>query len=528
MPTSIAVLGELCRALEATPSRKQKTELLARFLRQLEPEEIEPAVQMLLGRLIPDIEPGSLDVGYSTIKKALSTGQRRLFADEQVSIGEVYSTLLKVRDAQGSGSRRNKENLLSGLLTRIADPAREYLIRSLFGEMRIGVSEGVLVEGIAMAASAEVEKVRYANMLSGDLASVAFRVLTKGEEALEQVSIRLFVPLKPMLADVASSTEEAIDILGEAAFEYKLDGARIQIHKDGEQVRIYSRQLTEVTQSIPEIADIVLRKVHSSRAVLEGEVIAFRDRPLPFQEVMRRFTRVHGVAEGVSEVPLRLYLFDALMKDDQVLIDLAYTQRWAALEQMVEEELLVPRLVTKNPEIAAMFFEKALAEGHEGLMAKRLDSPYIIGKRGKRWLKIKRALSLDLVILAADWGYGRRTGWLSDYYLGAVTGDKFEIIGKTFKGLTDQEFKAMTERLQQLKVSESRRTVKVRPEVVVEVAFDELQKSPRYPAGVALRFARITRIRDDKLPNEADTIETVKRLYAEQFRSGKADTDDLV
>jgi DNA ligase-1 len=292
----------------------------------------------------------------------------------------------------------------------------------------------------------------------------------------------------------------------------------VQIHRKGEEVRIFSRRLTEVTDSLPEIVELA-RELSPHNFIVDGEVIAFRDRPLPFQDLMRRFRRVGGMEEIRRIVPVRLFLFDILMREGEELMDLPYGERHDLLSAMVPSEMLVPRIVTSSTEEGMTFFERSLREGHEGLMAKDMESPYITGKGGRRWLKIKRSHNLDLIIVAAEWGHGRRRGWLSDYYLAAVDGDGYSIVGKTFKGLTDEEFKWMTSRLLDLKIDEEDHVMRVEPQVVVEVAFDEIQTSSRYPSGMTLRFARIKAIREDKDPVEADPIEEVERIYEAQFLS---------
>jgi DNA ligase-1 len=331
----------------------------------------------------------------------------------------------------------------------------------------------------------------------------------------------LFTPLKPMLASLdedVAGVLEAHD--GESAFEFKLDGARIQIHQRGEEVRVFSRRLSDVTESLPDIVALIQDRVGSEDVVLEGEVVAIGEggKPLPFQDLMRRFRRVHEVEAMVEKIPLRLYLFDILYLDGTLLIDEPYTKRRELLEEISSPELLVKQVVTGNLECVKVFLRKAVEAGHEGLMAKRLDSVYSPGKRGKRWFKLKPVETLDLVVVAADWGYGRRTGWLSNYHLAARDGGGFRVIGKTFKGLTDDEFLCMTERLQALKARETPGTVHVRPELVVEVTFNEIQRSPQYESGFALRFARVTRIREDKAAGDADTLNRVHELYEGQFR----------
>lgn len=474
----------------------------------------------MLGRAFPESDSRTLDVGYATISKAWSSKKQSMLFEEELTLSGVTSILGKIAETQGTGSRKVKEHLLQNLFGRVTTKEREYLARSLFGEMRTGVSEGIILDSIALSSGARnIEEIRNAYMLSGDMSNVAEIALLKGPAELKRIGPEPFVPFKPMLAESIGSVEEALSIMGEAAFEFKLDGARVQIHKKGDDVRIYSRRLTDLTVSLPEVVGLSRKSLADDTAILEGEVIAFRDRPLPFQHIMRRITRVHDI-EGLRDtVPVKLYIFDILMRNGESLVNLSCMDRWHVLEDAVPEDLLVPRIVTGDPAIAAEFFNLALSEGHEGLMAKSLDSIYAVGRRGKKWLKIKRAQTLDLVIIAAEWGYGRREGWLSDYHLAAVSGDGFAMVGKTFKGLTDEEFKWMTQRLLATAIRKSDHVVEVKPTIVVEVAFDEIQESPTYESGLALRFARIKNIRQDKDPGEADTIETMRAMYESQFKT---------
>src|SRR5205807_6018864 len=304
---------------------------------------------------------------------------------------------------------------------------------------------------------------------------------------------------------------------------YKFDGARIQIHRKSDQVRIFSRRLTDVTDSIPEIVDYAKTKVKASEFLIEGEVVALGEggKPVPFQDLMRRFRRVHGIEDMVEKIPLRLYLFDVLQSEEKTLIDLPYAERWEILASLVPADSLAPRIVTQDNGVVNDFLQSALKEGHEGLMAKSLTSDYSPGARGKKWFKIKPADKLDVVIVAADWGSGRRVGWLSNYHL-AVRDEEngeFLVIGKTFKGLTDVEFETITKRLQELKTRDGRYTVYVKPAIVAEVAYNEVQKSPRYKSGFALRFARISRFRDYKKPDDADTLQRLQQLYDKQFEN---------
>jgi DNA ligase-1 len=519
--TPFSKLASLCRALEATTKRKEKTRLLSEFLRGLKPDEVAPAVLLVVGSVFPEFDPRTLEVGWRTMKGVLEGGRQTTLLSEPLTIGSVHRTLERIAEASGSSSRRVKSGLLEGLISR-ADPSEvEVLVRIVFGEMRIGVNEGMMLEGIAEAAGVDAGLVRRALMVTGDLGEVARTALEAGEDGLKGIRMMMFVPLKPMLASMSYDIGEVIrEHGGVTAFEYKFDGARIQIHREGEQIRVFSRRLTDVTESLPDVVELIRREIASERVILEGEAVAIGEggRPLPFQDLMRRFTRVHDIRAMAEKIPLRLHIFDVLYLDGRLLIDEPYEERWRLLEEVCPKSLLAERIVTGDEAEAEAFLRRAMEEGHEGLMAKRLDGRYTPGVRGKGWFKIKPAETLDLVVIAAEWGYGRRTGWLSNYHLAARTDDDYAMLGKTFKGLTDDEFRWMTQRLQELKMSETKTTVYVKPEIVVEVAFNELQRSPHYKSGFALRFARIARIREDKRPEDADTLDRVRELYDEQFR----------
>ncbi|MGD0056259.1 MAG: ATP-dependent DNA ligase [Methanomassiliicoccales archaeon] len=520
MPTSIRAFADLCEQLESTSSRKKKAEILANFLLSVDRDEIRPAVLLTLGRAFPESDSRNLDIGYATISKAWSSKKQSMLLEEELTLNGVIAILDKIAGAQGAGSRRVKEHLLQNLFGRVTAKERECIARSVFGEMRTGVNDGTVLDSIALASGAhDLEGIRNAYMLSGDIARTAEIAILSGPAALERIGPVPCVPIKPMLAESVGSVEEALSILKKAAFEFKLDGARVQIHKKGNEVRIYSRRLTDLTDSLPEIVDLIRKSLTDEITILEGEVIAFRERPLPFQHVMRRITKVHDIRGLQETVPVKLYVFDILMKERESLVNVVLRDRWSILERTVPGDLLVPRTVTADPMVAIDFYNRALSEGHEGLMAKDLQSVYAVGRRGKKWLKVKKSQTLDLVIIAAEWGYGKREGWLSDYHLAAVSGEGYSMVGKTFKGLTDEEFKWMTERLLATAVRKSEHVVEVRPTLVVEVAFDEIQESPTYQSGLTLRFARIKNIRQDKDPPDADTIETMRAMYEGQFRT---------
>ena len=517
-------LAKLCKELELTTKRTEKVEKIGVFLRKLRSDEIAPAVGMIVGKIFPDSDERVLKVSGRTLWKVMRrSGQSQVsLLPSSLTVLEAYKGFCEIADASGKGSRRRKEIIIRSLLDRASPGEAEYITRMLYHEMRIGVVEGVMLEAIAKASDTAGTLVRRALMMLGDIGQVAHIALTDGKGALEAVRIRLFRPVRLMMAEMSYDISEIInEHRSGTAFEFKFDGARIQAHKRNEEVKIFSRRLTDVTQSLPDVVRIIERDVRAEEALVDGEVVAYGSdmKPLPFQELMRRFRRAHEVDRAVHRVPLKLYLFDILFLDGRQLIDLRYEERWRILSELCPQEALAERIVTNDIKRIHTFLGKAVNAGHEGLMAKALDSSYLLGTRGRNWFKIKPADRLDLVIVAADWGYGRRSGWLSNYHLAArdeLSGEFLEV-GKTFKGLTDEEFKWMTSKLHQLKISESKYTVWVRPEIVVEVAYNEIQKSSQYKSGFALRFARIVKIREDKRPDDADTIERMKTLFERQF-----------
>jgi DNA ligase-1 len=549
--TAFSRLAELGEQLEQTTKRRELAALLADFLRHLSSNEIPAAVRLTIGQVFPEWDERALNVSWKAVMAAvdelvdapdavkedvsaqavdggeavyqlLERARRQPPIPPPLTILEVYGFFEEIAETAGRGSRARKEALVRELLERATALEAKYLSKVIYQEMRHGVSEGVMLDGIALAAGVKKPLVRRANQLWGDLGEVARVALVSGADGLEKATLRLFRPIKPMLAQTAEDLAEAFDrYQGKLALEYKLDGARVQIHRQGAEVRIYSRNLADVTASLPDVAAEVLEGLAAQEAILEGEAVAVdvEGRPLPFQHLMRRFRRIHAVAEMVTEIPIQLHLFDCLYADGSSLVDVPYQERWAALKQAAGSLNLAQRLVPQTREAGAAFAEMAYRDGHEGVMAKDLASTYNPGVRGKAWLKLKHVISLDLVIVAADWGYGRRHGWLSNYHLAArdEASAKYMIVGKTFKGLTDAEFQTMTESLLDLQRSRKGGTVFVRPETVVEVLFNEIQASSQYPSGLALRFARISRIRDDKPASQADTIQTLRELYDKQF-----------
>ena len=543
-------LANLGEQLEQTRKRKEMTALLAEFLQDLEPQEIPAAVRLTIGQIFPEWDGRALNISWKTMMavvdnltdaradvraqasaEAVDGGQfvymlleqaRRQPPTSPLMIMDVFHTFEEIAGATGRGSCVRKESLLRELLERATPVEAKYLAKIIYGEMRHGVSEGLMLDAIAIAAGIKSHWVRRANQLWGDLGEVAWAALTKGDAGLRSATVRLFRPLKPMLAQTANDLPEAFERFGgRLALEYKLDGARVQLHGRDEEVRIYSRNLTDVTDSLPDVADHIRKLQVATEFIVEGEAIAVdpRGRPLPFQHLMRRFRRKHAIATMAEEIPVDLHLFDLLYLNGESLVDVPYQERWSVLNSMVGSVNLIRRIVPETLEEGKEFAESARRDGHEGLMAKDLTSAYTPGVRGRSWLKVKHVMSLDLVIAAADWGYGRRHGWLSNYHLAVFDEEtrEFLVVGKTFKGLSDAEFQAMTERLLVLELGRQRSTVFVQPRIVVEVLFNEIQQSGQYRSGMALRFARISRIREDKNVAQADTLQTLRALYEKQF-----------
>jgi DNA ligase-1 len=514
--------ARLCERLGSTSKKIEKIAVLENFLASLNEDELSTAALFILGKPFPDHDPRTLDVSWNTLQRVLEQVKEREKSTRPLTIRDVSDIFSEIALITGKGSRKRIKEMLTSLFNRASSLEREYLAKIIFGEMRIGVAEGLLLEGIAKAAGVSKDLVRRANMYLGNPGEVAKLALQEGEKGLNQIRLQLFRPVQPMLAELANDLSMVLQGHGgKTSFEFKFDGARVQIHKDKDTVKIYSRHLSDVTASLPDLVEVIQKGFKAESAILEGEVVAVgkNDRPRPFQELMRRFRRVHDIQRIKKEVPIKLYIFDLLYLNGDPLIDMPYLKRWQDLTKISRPNLLVDRLITADENEAEKFLQIALDSGHEGLMAKKLDSSYSPGARGKKWFKIKPAETLDLVIVAADWGSGRRTGWLSNYHLAArdLSSGEFLVLGKTFKGLTDEQFKWMTSKLLSLKRNENQYTVYVKPEVVVEVAYNEIQRSPHYKSEFALRFARIKRIREDKTPGQTDSIDRVRTLYEKQF-----------
>ena len=504
------LLEELARTSAAvgdTRARLKKIDLLASCLKRLGPDEVAAAVAYLSGEL----PQGSIGVGWASLRDLPPAAKR-----PSLSITDVDTALGRIAAASGKGSQSGKRSELASLFSRATEDERPFLRALLTGELRQGALEGVMGEAVARAAGLPASDVRRALMMAGDLPLVAETALTRGAKALSRFRLELLRPVKPMLAQTAENIDEALERVRPAAVEWKLDGARIQVHRLGDEVRAFTRNLADVTDRVPEIVETVIA-LPLSAAVLDAEAIALRPngRPLPFQTTMSRFGSRLDVPRLRDATPLSAFFFDCLHLDGRDLIDSPARGRFDTLDRAILAELRVPRIVTEDVEEAERFLDEALARGHEGVMVKSLDAPYEAGRRGASWLKVKRARTLDLVVLAAEWGHGRRRGYLSNLHLGARdprTGE-FVMLGKTFKGMTDEMLAWQTERFQQLETGRNEWVVHVRPELVVEVAFDGVQRSSRYPGRLALRFARIKGYRPDKSPAEADTIDAVRAIH---------------
>ena len=476
---------------------------------------------------------GRVGVGYSLLRDALEAagapplifpnaatphadrreaGVRAPVAEPVLTIADVNHALDQIARTTGAGSRARRLDLLAALLRRATPLERDFLVRLMLGELRQGALESLVLEAVARASGVTPDRIRRAVMLSGDAGTVGRTVLEVGQVDLTSERIELFRPVKPMLASPADGVEDALERMGAPVLEYKFDGGRLQVHKDGDHVRVYTRRLNDETGALPDIVEQV-RALPATSLVLDGEALALRPdgQPCPFQETMRRFGRKKDVPALREALPLSPFFFDLLFLDGEPLIDRPAVERFALLDSVVPAEARAPRTSPADAEEARAFLRAALAAGHEGLMAKDPASTYVAGRRGRAWLKIKPALTADLVVLAAEWGHGRRRGWLSNLHLGArgTAPGEWIMVGKTFKGMTDQLLRWQTERLQQIAVGPVPGGVRVLPELVVEIEYEGVQASPRYPGGIALRFARVKGYRMDKSPEEADALATL-------------------
>jgi DNA ligase 1 len=497
--TLLADVVDASRQVAETSSRSRKVAILAELLRRLEPGEVPLAVGFLAG--VP--RQGRVGVGYSTIYGIVS----KPAPAASLTIDDLDRAIVEVQKTRGSGSAARRKEVLAELLGRATEREADFVKRLFTGELRQGALAGLMIDAVAKAAEVSGEVARRALMLSGDLTRTAEIAMTSGEEGLRGVGFEIFRPIFPMLASTAETVGEAVAAFERASVEWKLDGIRIQIHRRGDDVRIYTRNLNDVTHALPGIVEAV-RRLPLGQAVFDGEALWMgEDGPAAFQDTV---SRIDGEAapEGIVT-----FLFDILHVDGDDLLDTPLEERAGRLER-IAPHLKIPSAITSDPEEAQRVLDEALGAGHEGVVVKDAASPYNAGRRGRTWRKVKPVRTYDLVVLGAEWGHGRREGWLSNLHLGARdarTGD-FLMVGKCFKGLTDELLEWQTEELLARETGRRGIAVFVRPELVVEIALDGVQSSTRYPGGVALRFARVKRYRLDKSAEEADTIDDLRAL----------------
>jgi DNA ligase 1 len=517
--TLLATLADTSQRVGATAARLAKIRELAALLTQLAPEEIGIAVHYLSG----EMPQGRIGIGPATLRATAAVEATRV---PSLSIAEVDRRLTALAALGGAGSSARRLESLRELFALATAPEQRFLLQLLVGELRQGALEGVMLEAIAAAARLSVSQVRRAAMYSKDLGAVAQAAILGGTAALARFQLELFAPVAPMLAQTAPDVATALrELGGEAAFEWKMDGARIQVHKSADEVRIYTRGLRDVTAALPDVVEPV-RALTAHALIVDGEAIALdaAGKPHPFQITMRRVGRRFDVEAMRAGLPIRAFFFDCLRLEADSIADRPARERFQALATAVPALAQMPRLITSAEDAARDYYDAALAAGHEGVMAKSLDAPYEAGNRGAGWLKVKRAHTLDLVVLAAEWGHGRRSGTLSNLHLGALdpaTG-QYVMLGKTFKGLTDAMLEWQTREFLRRATHRDEWTVYLKPELVVEVAFSDLQASSRYPGGLALRLARVRRYRDDKTAAEADNMDAVRRIYAAQSGTAPA------
>lgn len=490
--------------------RLAKIRLVSECLSRMQPDDIRVGVAYLSGEL----PQGRIGVGWASVKEVTGEGAAEVAS---LTLADVDSTFSQVAGESGSGSAGRRMTALRVLFGRATAAEQHFLSRLLIGELRQGAEQGVMSEAIAKAAGVPASEVRRAWMVAPSAGVVAHAALTEGSAGLARFKLELMSPVQPMLAETAEGTSEALSALERAALEYKLDGARVQVHRVDDDVKVFSRQSNDITSRVPELVALV-KTLPVTRCVLDGEAIALKPdgRPQPFQVSMSRFGRRAGRKEPSSGMALSSFFFDVLHADGQDTIDRPTSERFAILESIVSAENRMPRIVTASPEEAKAFLDAAMSAGHEGVMAKSLTATYEAGRRGSSWLKIKPTHTLDLVVLAVELGSGRRSRWLSNIHLGARDPgtNGFVMLGKTFKGMTDAMLEWQTKRFRELEIGQEGHVVHVRPEQVVEIAFDGVQTSSHYPGGMALRFARVKRYRSDKNASDADTIDTVRAIHA--------------
>ncbi|HEC57455.1 MAG TPA: ATP-dependent DNA ligase [Candidatus Syntrophoarchaeum butanivorans] len=545
--------AQVCSKIEETSGSIEITDLVADFFKRLDDEELSIVPHLIMGKVFPEWSPYELGTGPSLLFDAISlaygvskdeienvlrsTGdigktletlskrrtQQTLFAEE-LTIKKVHASFLEIAKKGGKGSQKMKVKLLAELLLQASPLEARYLARLVLEELRIGVGEGIVRDAIAKAFNVDVDLVERGLMLTNDPGVVATTAKTRGEDGLRSIELLPGRPVKMMLAQVASGIEDALSQISDPAVEWKFDGTRVQIHKEKDMVEIYSRKLENVTKSIPEIVSVVKNKLKGDSFILDGEVIAIDEagKPRPFQDILRRFRRKYRIEEMQSLIPLHLHLFDILYLDGRTLIDLPLRERRKILEGIAtsDDAPIAEHHLVREVDVIERIYHEALDAGHEGIMVKNRDSLYTPGKRGKNWLKIKPLMeTLDLVVIGGEWGEGRRANLIGSYTLACrdPDTDKLLSIGRVGTGLTDEKLLEFTDLFSDLIVREDGREIEFKPEIIFEIAFEEIQKSPKYESGYALRFPRLIRLREDKSVEDADTLERVEKLYKERF-----------
>lgn len=550
--TSFGDFANVCSRIEEISSSLEMTSVVAELLEQVDDDELDIATRFIMGHVFPTWSEKELGIGpsllYSAIsrasslpvkrieefvkdtgdvgkatEKAITSGKMysKIFSQEELSIRDVYQQFQKIAQLTGKGSQNAKIKNLQYLFGTARPIESIYIARLSIEELRIGVGEGIVRNAIARAFNVPEDLVERGYMLTNDFGLVAYTAKKEGKQGLEKLGVVLGRPLKMMLAQITPGIKEAVEEMGALAVEWKFDGARVQIHKNSNDVTIYSRRLENVTSSLPDIVKIVNSNVSAKNAILDGEAVALGkdNRPMAFQEILRRFRRKYDVSATALEIPLYLNLFDILYLNGESLIDIPLIQRRKKLEEVCHKSIVAEQTITDNAAIVEEIYEEALAAGHEGVMLKNPSSFYTPGKRGKNWLKLKPIMeTLDLVVIGGEWGEGRRANLIGSYLLACrdPDTDRFLSIGRVATGITDEQLEELTNLFKELVISEKGIHVEFEPKIVFEVAFEEIQKSPNYDSGYALRFPRLVNVRSDKSAQDADSIERVESLYIGQ------------
>lgn len=549
------VLADTYEQLENNSSRLAKTSILADLIRKTPPGMLPKIVLMARGRVFPTWSMQELEFGMSHLMGAINkaTGankkeiiqkikelgdigtaaewcvknrSQKLLLAQELTADDVINNLGKVSGITGAGTVDKKISLVAQLFARATPKEAKYLARTITEELRIGVGEGVVRDAIAEVFAVSSEELDKAYALTNDFGELAKMLKEKGPDSLSGIKMKIGFPIKVMLAQKVGSMEEGLEAMGgEAGIEYKYDGFRVQIHKDGDKIILYTRRLEDVTRQFPDIVQAAKTAIKAKRTIVEGETIGIDPETkqwLPFQRISKRIKRKYDIEEMVRKIPVVTHLFDVLYYEGQNLLDRPFRERRKLLEKIVkpvEKLVLAKQLVTSNLSEANEFYKESLGMGNEGVMIKNLDSPYQPGSRVGYMLKLKPVMeTLDLVVIGAEWGVGRRVGWFGSYILGALDPESGEFleVGRMATGLTDEQFKDMTELLKPLVTEEVEKVAKIKPRIVIEVAYDEIQKSPKYPSGYALRFPRMVRLREDRAAEEADTVERIDSLFQRQ------------